>query len=366
MSPLSRNPRDATIQLHDIQRWGRCRGSLRGRSHGRHVHRPSLDRWLALTGIWFGWVLLCPPVRDGRPATWLWSGPESMSRPTSCQLWLASARADEAMIEGCLKAAAELHHVPAGGAGAAHSVEVGRLGEVSQNANGTVDIGPMQVNDTWVPKIAGHLGASHDAAYRALRDNFCANVEGGAWILRQALDEAHGDLWKGVALYHSHDPVHKLEYMRLVYAQAMRLKRESRGSWQAPISMGKDADHGAVSPRSGRDRQRRLYRLQPDPHLRRARDPRLDGMEDVACGNQRGRAHRRPSRDAGDRMGFGSLLSGRHRGPARRSGRRPVQRSRAALPQYRDRIPLFGDGARSRARGFMFLSGRECPVHAGL
>ena len=31
MSPLSRNPRDATIQLHDIQRWGRCRGSLRGR-----------------------------------------------------------------------------------------------------------------------------------------------------------------------------------------------------------------------------------------------------------------------------------------------------------------------------------------------
>ena len=107
------------------------------------------------------------------------------------------------------------------------SVEVGRLGEVSQNANKTVDIGPMQVNDTWVPKIAGHWGASDDAAYRALRDNFCANVEGGAWILRQALDEAHGDLWKGVALYHSHDPVHKLEYMRLVYAQAMRLKRES-------------------------------------------------------------------------------------------------------------------------------------------
>ena len=63
MSPLSRNPRDATIQFRDIQRWGRCRGSLRGRSHGRHVHRPSLDRWLALTGISFGSVLLCPPVR---------------------------------------------------------------------------------------------------------------------------------------------------------------------------------------------------------------------------------------------------------------------------------------------------------------
>jgi soluble lytic murein transglycosylase-like protein len=85
----------------------------------------------------------------------------------------------------------------------------------------------MQVNDIWVKKIADHWRASPDAAYQALRDNFCANVEGGAWILRQALDEAGGSLWEGVALYHSHAPVHKREYMRLVYEQAMRLKRES-------------------------------------------------------------------------------------------------------------------------------------------
>ncbi len=137
------------------------------------------------------------------------------------------ARADDALIEGCLKAAAEVHHVPAGVLVLLISVEGGRLGAVSQNANGTVDIGPMQVNDTWLIKIAGHWGASPEDAYRALRDSFCANVEGGAWILRQALDEAHGDLWQGVALYHSHDPLHKLEYMRLVYEQAMRLKREA-------------------------------------------------------------------------------------------------------------------------------------------
>jgi len=136
-------------------------------------------------------------------------------------------KADEAMIEGCLEAAADVHHVPAGVLVLLLTVEGGRLGAVSPNANGTVDIGPMQVNDTWVPKVAGHWRASPEAAYRALRDNFCANVEGGAWILRQALDEAHGDLWEGVALYHSHAPVHKLEYMRLVYVQAMRLKREA-------------------------------------------------------------------------------------------------------------------------------------------
>jgi hypothetical protein len=146
---------------------------------------------------------------------------------TTGVFWLSSASADEAMIEGCLKAAAEANHVPAGVLVLLIDVEAGRLGQVSENTNGTVDIGPMQVNDAWVQRIAGHWGASEAAAYRALRDNFCANVEGGAWMLRQALDEAHGDLWEGVALYHSHAPVHKLEYMRLVYLHAMRLKRAS-------------------------------------------------------------------------------------------------------------------------------------------
>jgi hypothetical protein len=144
----------------------------------------------------------------------------------------APARADEAMIEGCLKAAAEVDHVSAGVLVLLISVEAGRLGEVTPNINDkgvvtSVDIGPMQVNDTWLGKIAEHWRAPREETYRALRDNFCANVEGGAWILRQALDEAGGDLWEGVALYHSHKSVHKLEYMRLVYDQAMHLKREA-------------------------------------------------------------------------------------------------------------------------------------------
>jgi len=142
-------------------------------------------------------------------------------------LRLSAARADEAMIEGCLKAAAEVHHVSAGVLVLLLTVEDGRLGEVSENTNASVDIGPMQVNDAWVPRMAAHWGASEAATYRALRDSFCANVEGGAWVLRQALDEAHGNLWEGVALYHSHDPGLKRAYMRLVYGKAMRLKRES-------------------------------------------------------------------------------------------------------------------------------------------
>jgi soluble lytic murein transglycosylase-like protein len=60
----------------------------------------------------------------------------------------------------------------------------------------------------------------------ALRDEFCANVEGGAWILRQALDEAHGDLWEAAGLYHSHNEDRKTEYFQAVLAQAGKLHRE--------------------------------------------------------------------------------------------------------------------------------------------
>ena len=120
--------------------------------------------------------------------------------------------------------------MPAGALVLLLEVEHGRLRAVSPNTNGTVDIGPMQVNEIWVGKIAQRWNTSKDAAYLALRDNFCANVEAGAWILRQALDEASGNLWNGVAIYHSHNPVHQREYMRLVYKSAMRLRQEARAT----------------------------------------------------------------------------------------------------------------------------------------
>ncbi len=73
-------PRDATIQFRGNRRWGRCRGSLRGRPHGRHVHRPSLDRWLALT---FRSVRSCSALLFGdwaaRYVVVVWSGVDVLS-----------------------------------------------------------------------------------------------------------------------------------------------------------------------------------------------------------------------------------------------------------------------------------------------
>ncbi|MGB8840982.1 MAG: lytic transglycosylase domain-containing protein, partial [Aliidongia sp.] len=121
-----------------------------------------------------------------------------------------------------LAAAAEAYHLPPALLVILLDVEGGSLGRVTVNRNGSVDIGPMQVNDTWLVKLARHWRAPKQAVYAALRDEICANLEGGAWILRQAIDEAHGDLWDGVGIYHSHDPARKAAYLKRVARDALR------------------------------------------------------------------------------------------------------------------------------------------------
>ena len=131
-----------------------------------------------------------------------------------------------AFVSDCISAAASTYRLPPAVLVILLNVENGRLGEVSSNSNHTVDIGPMQVNDSWLPKLAAHWKASKEETYRALRDEVCANIEGGAWILRQALDEANGNLWEGVGLFHSHKEAHKTDYLRKVFQQVMRLEKQ--------------------------------------------------------------------------------------------------------------------------------------------
>jgi hypothetical protein len=136
--------------------------------------------------------------------------------------------ADALYVEDCLTAAGAAYREPPAILVILLNVEGGRLGAVSQNTNGTVDIGPMQVNDIWLPQLAAHWVTTRQKAYVALRDNFCANVEAGAWILRLALDEAHGDFWDGVGIYHSHDPDHKRTYLGTVLKQALHLAAQAQ------------------------------------------------------------------------------------------------------------------------------------------
>lgn len=143
------------------------------------------------------------------------------------------------VIERCILAAAAAHRVPPAVLVILLNVEGGQLGRVSGNTNATVDIGPMQVNEIWLPDLARHWRTSVPQAFAVLRDDLCFNVEGGAWILRRGLDEARGDFWEGMGTYHSHDPGHKATYLRKMLVQALRLQAGAgHGRAASPAAVG--------------------------------------------------------------------------------------------------------------------------------
>ena len=119
------------------------------------------------------------------------------TRPTPVGIRVSQPGTAGKVIESCLLAAAQAQRLPPAMLVILLNVEGGRLGRVSGNANATVDIGPMQVNEIWLPDVARHWGVSVPTAFLGLRDDFCANTEAGAWILRRGLDEARGDFWTG-------------------------------------------------------------------------------------------------------------------------------------------------------------------------
>ncbi|MBI0537455.1 lytic transglycosylase [Roseomonas sp. KE2513] len=129
-----------------------------------------------------------------------------------------------AAVTECIQAAAALHRLPPGVIAVLLSVEGGSIGRASQNTNATVDIGPMQINQIHLPTIARRWNTTTAAAREALLNNFCANVEAGAWILRREIDGAGGDFWEGVGRYHSRTDVYKTRYLRKVLEHVMRLQ----------------------------------------------------------------------------------------------------------------------------------------------
>ncbi len=102
-------------------------------------------------------------------------------------------------------------------------VEGGRVGMASRNADGSEDLGPMQVNTRWLPVIARAMhGTAQQARARLLADA-CFNVSAGAAILRTYLAETRGDLMQAIGDYHSHTPPLNRSYRQLVLGAARRL-----------------------------------------------------------------------------------------------------------------------------------------------
>lgn len=77
------------------------------------------------------------------------------------------------------------------------------------NANGSYDMGIMQINTFWVPTLA-RLGISKEELMSA-----CTNIHVGAWILAHNISR-HGATWKAVGAYNATTPSKQVVYVNKV------------------------------------------------------------------------------------------------------------------------------------------------------
>jgi hypothetical protein len=113
--------------------------------------------------------------------------------------------------------AAVIYHVPAKLIIAVLQVEQGRVGHVSKNTNGTYDIGPAQINSSWLPELKKY-GFTKE---RVLLDP-CINAKIGAWILGRSI-ASEDNLLVGVGNYNSHTPVYNHSYYQKVRVNFTKL-----------------------------------------------------------------------------------------------------------------------------------------------
>lgn len=115
----------------------------------------------------------------------------------------------------CINHAAIQFHVPATVIISVIKTENGKNGSRVKNKNGTYDLGVMQINSSWLPKL-NEKGVTEEE----VRSDPCVNVHVGTWILAQGM--ANNDGWKGVGNYHSYTPKHNANYrekIKKTYAQ---------------------------------------------------------------------------------------------------------------------------------------------------
>lgn len=110
----------------------------------------------------------------------------------------------------CINQAAVEYHVPATLIISVLKTENGKAGSATPNKNGTYDYGPMQINSSWVTKIA-----AYGYSAKSLQYNPCINVSVGTWILANEI-ASNQDLWQGVADYHSHTLFYNQPYQAKV------------------------------------------------------------------------------------------------------------------------------------------------------
>ena len=98
----------------------------------------------------------------------------------------------------CINEAAVRYHVSAKLIISVLLTERGKIGKIISNKNSTYDIGPAQINSSWLLELKKYNITQSDIQYNA-----CINVTVAAWILSKKIAQGDGFL-EGVGDYNSH------------------------------------------------------------------------------------------------------------------------------------------------------------------
>ncbi len=113
-----------------------------------------------------------------------------------------AAPGEAAEIARCIRIAARGHSWLEKTLWGLRAQEAGWLGAEVANTNGTHDLGPLQINTWWVPRIARLIEKPENQVRHWLRYDACFNAEAARWIFLSGL-ETTGDYWKAIGIYHS-------------------------------------------------------------------------------------------------------------------------------------------------------------------
>lgn len=114
-------------------------------------------------------------------------------------------------LEGCVNQAARRYQVDKRLIHAIIQVESsGNPSALNRNANGTEDIGIMQINTSWLPTLARY-GIDRHHLYDP-----CTNIHIGAWVLARNIAR-YGHTWRAVGAYNATSHVKREGYVAKVW-----------------------------------------------------------------------------------------------------------------------------------------------------
>lgn len=112
----------------------------------------------------------------------------------------------------CMALVAQIYSLPPRVLPSIQAVEGGGPGAVHRNADGSDDLGVMQINTLWLPALSRYTRLDPAEVRDRLLRRPCFNIAAAGLILRTYLDETRGDLMRAVGNYHSHTPLLNQRY----------------------------------------------------------------------------------------------------------------------------------------------------------